>query len=138
MDAPRTTTARTTLARGALLVDDDKLMLTVMADMLRDLGVVGIGTALNGAEGIAAFDRMSAAPALILCDLNMPGNDGFQFMQQLANRGYAGGIVLVSGMDVRIMRSATLMARFHRLNILATLTKPVEAAALRAALDRLG
>jgi CheY-like chemotaxis protein len=138
MHAPRTTTGRTALAHGALVVDDDKFMLTVMADMLRDLGVVGIGTALNGGEGIAALDRMSVAPALILCDLNMPGNDGFQFMQQLANRSYAGGIVLVSGMDARIMRSATLMAKFHRLNILATLTKPVEAAALRAALDRLG
>jgi CheY-like chemotaxis protein len=130
------TPARTTPANSALLVDDDKFMLTVLGDMLHDLGVSGIRTAANGADAIVALERAALAPDLVVCDLNMPGGDGFQFMEQLGKRGFAGGVVLVSGMDARTLNSAALMARFHRLNILATLTKPVGAPALREALAK--
>lgn len=126
---------RAKLPRNALLVDDDSFMLTVIGDMLRDLGVQTITTASDGARGIQVYDR--AAPELIVCDLNMPNNDGFQFMEQLAARDYRGGIILATGMDARTAHSASLMARFHRLHILATLTKPVEEAALRKAVAAL-
>jgi CheY-like chemotaxis protein len=123
-------------AHGALLVDDDKFMLTVLGDMLRELGVSGISTAANGADAMQALDRMPAAPDLTFCDLNMPGSDGFQFMEALGKRGYTGGVVLVSGMDARTLNSAALMARFHRLNILGSLVKPIDASALRQTLAR--
>jgi CheY-like chemotaxis protein len=131
------TAVRTPLASRALLVDDDKFMLTVLGDMLHDLGIHGIRTAGNGADAIAALDGMALPPDLVLCDLNMPRGDGFQFMEQLGKRGFGGGVVLVSAMDSRVLNSASLMARFHRLNILATLSKPVDAPALRAALAKL-
>ena len=135
-DCPADTTA-TGRAQRALLVDDDKFMLTVLTDMLQDLGVHSVTTAASGAEAANAFDRMLPPPDVILCDLKMPGGDGFQFMEMLASRKFAGGVVLVSGMEARVMNSAALMARFHRLQVLATLTKPVSAPALGAALAKL-
>ena len=128
---------RTGAAIRALLIDDDKFMLHVLSDMLHQLGVGAITTAGNGSEGIAALERMGLAPDLVVCDLNMPGADGFQFMEQLGKRGFGGGVVLVSAMNPRTLSSAALMTRFHRLNFLATLTKPVEPRALREALDKL-
>ena len=119
--------------KQALLVDDDPFMQTVISDLLRELGVAQISCASSGSSGIAAYDRAAQRPDLVLCDLNMPGGDGFQFMEQLAARGFGGGVVLVSGMDARTLHSASLMARFHRLNILATLTKPVDERALAEA-----
>ena len=124
-------------AQRALLVDDDKFMLTVLTDMLQDLGVPGVTTAASGAEAALAFDRMTPPPDVILCDLKMPEGDGFQFMEMLASRKFAGGVVLVSGMEARVMNSASLMARFHHLKVLATLSKPVSAPGLSAALAKL-
>ncbi len=122
----------------ALLVDDDKFMLEFIGDLLRELGVMDITTAMDGAQGMAAFDRAASKPNLILCDLHMPGQDGFQFMAGLAGRGYRGGVILISGQDARTLKSATLMAQFHELNILATLEKPVDKMSLANAMAKLG
>jgi CheY-like chemotaxis protein len=121
----------------ALLVDDDKFMLIVVGDLLRELGVTAIITAANGAAAIEAYDRSTPKPDVVLCDLNMPVRDGFELMEQLAAKGFTGGVILFSGMDDRTLKSASLMARFHRLQFLDTLKKPVDKSALRAALAKL-
>jgi CheY-like chemotaxis protein len=121
-----------------LLVDDDLFMLGVLEDQLRDLGVRGITKAMGGVSALAALDAMACPPELVMCDLNMPDGDGFQFMEQLGVRGFRGAIVLMSGMNMRTMHSATLMARFHRLKIAGSLGKPVSASALAAVLANLG
>lgn len=136
MRANKSSTAFRT-ARRALVVDDDKFMQTVLGDMLRDLGVLEIGRAANGSAAMETFRRMKPAPDVVLCDLHMPGTDGFQFMEQLGAQAFDGGVVLVSGMNDRVLNSATLMARFHHLNILATLSKPVDESMLREALAKL-
>ena len=121
----------------ALLVDDDKFMLAVVGDLLRELGVTAITTAANGATAIEAYERAPSKPDVVLCDLNMPVSDGFQLMEQLGAKGFTGGVILFSGMDDRTLKSASLMAQFHRLQFLDTLKKPVEKLALRAALSKL-
>jgi len=122
--------------RSALLVDDDKFMRVVMGDLLREQGIRQLTEADGGLAAVALLRRLKPAPDLVVCDLNMPGGDGFEFMNQLAAAGFEGGVVLVSGMEARTLNSASLMARFHRLNILATLPKPVDSAALGAALAK--
>ena len=112
-------------------------MLAVVGDLLRELGVTGITTAANGAAAIESFDRAPSRPDVVLCDLNMPVSDGFKLMEQLGAKGFKGGVILFSGMDDRTLKSASLMAQFHRLQFLDTLKKPVEKQALRAALAKL-
>ncbi len=121
----------------ALLVDDDPLMLTHVAKLLSDLGVRRVETAHDGQQGCEILDRRGGRVDLVICDIEMPRMDGFQVMEQLAEREFKGGVVLISGLDSRTINSAVLMGKFHRLNVLAGLPKPVEPSALREALARL-
>jgi CheY-like chemotaxis protein len=122
----------------SLLVDDDNFMLELVGDMLRELGVKEVTTASDGTQALAALDSASPQPDVILCDLHMPGQDGFQLMAALAERGYPGGIVLISGQEARTLKSASLMGQFHELNLLATLEKPIDKKSLASALTKLG
>ncbi len=120
-----------------LVVDDDPFSIEMLQDRLGDLGVTQVATARSGADGLRALDRPGGPLDLVLCDLHMPETDGFMFMERLAERRYAGAVAVVSGMDARTLNSAALMARFHRLNIVAALPKPVTEAALRDVLGKL-
>ena len=121
----------------ALLIDDDAFFLAFVSDMLQDLGAAEVTTARSGSEGRQAYDRLAREPDVVLCDLHMPDTDGFQFMEFLAERKFKGGVVVVSGMDARTVKSAALMGRFHRLKVLGTIHKPFDAQTLGNALATL-
>ena len=57
-----------------LIIDDDPLMVEVLAGMLDDLGQVT--SASSGAEGVRL--ALAQTPDLILLDVEMPGMDGFE------------------------------------------------------------
>lgn len=65
-----------------LLVDDNELNLFLLLDMLQELDVVPI-TAESGAEALEFTCRHDFA--LILLDIEMPGMDGYQVLNQLAS-----------------------------------------------------
>lgn len=118
-----------------LVIDDDPFTHELLGGMLRKLGVRRIANATDGAAGIAALQG-SSTPDLVICDLNMPGQDGFQLMEAMASKGFAGAVVLLSGMQQRVLNSAALMGRFHKLNILDVVAKPVSRDALANLVSR--
>ncbi|WP_166879636.1 response regulator [Massilia mucilaginosa] len=129
-------TPTTLAALHVLLVDDDPFMLELLGSMLNKMGVMRVSQAADGERGVAALDGGRSMPDVVICDIHMPGKDGFQVMEAMAASGYKGAVVLLSGMDARTLNSAALMARFHHLNVLGVMTKPVSRAALSDLLAR--
>ncbi|MEM1376603.1 MAG: EAL domain-containing response regulator, partial [Pseudomonadota bacterium] len=62
---------------------------------------------------------------LVIMDLNMPGHDGFSFLQDLAEREYTGPVVIASGEQANVLSSAKQIARRLKLAPVATIAKPV-------------
>jgi EAL domain-containing protein (putative c-di-GMP-specific phosphodiesterase class I) len=112
-----------------LVVDDDELMLELAVAALDELGFSRIVAANSGEEGLRLLDRGSAD--IVLCDLNMPEMDGVEFLRHLAARRYEGSIVLMSGEDKRILRTAESLAKAHGLSVLGAVEKPISAQVLR-------
>jgi len=63
-----------------VLVDDEAGLRTVMAEILTG-GGHEVLTAGDGGEGLAVVRR--ERPDLVLCDINMPGLDGFEVLQAI-------------------------------------------------------
>ena len=126
-------------ALKVLVVDDDPFQLELIADLLRGLGVHDITLAANTGQAVQAQTRFQSSSMfdLLLCDLHMPGQDGFQLMEAMAGAGYKGAVIIVSGQDSTVMRSASLVAQLRRFKLLGSVAKPVDKSALSALLSKL-
>ena len=118
-----------------LLLDDDTFMLALLADMLADLGQCEVRCESDAKRALLSL--AGDAPDLLLCDLSMPDMDGIEFLHAAAGAGFRGQVMLLSGMDVGVRRSAERLARAHGLNVLGAYKKPISQDELGSALARL-
>jgi CheY-like chemotaxis protein len=130
---------KTVGALKVLVVDDDPFQLEFIAEVLRSLGVLDITLAASSELALQAQNRYrDGAPFdLLLCDLHMPGMDGFQLMEAISGAGYKGALIIVSGQGSTVMRSASLVAQLRRFRLLGSLEKPLDKSALSALLSTL-
>ena len=118
-----------------LLLDDDNFTLEVLADMLSDLGSFDVRCESDAKRALLAL--AIEPPGLLICDLSMPDMDGIEFMQAAAEARFKGSVMLLSGMDEAVRRSAERLARAHGLHVLGAYKKPISPVELRSALSAL-
>ncbi len=101
-----------------LVIDDDPAIRSMLGLYLRGLGYE-VATAASGEEGLAAVGRDE--PALVLCDLRMPGVDGLDVLARL-RRGHPDlPVIVVSGTGAIADAIAAL-----KLGAADYVTKPIE------------
>ena len=122
-------------ATRVLLLDDDPFMLELLADMLDELGQYEVRRESHARGALQAL--ASTPPALLICDLSMPDMDGIEFMTAAADAKFRGSILLLSGMDAGVRRSAERLARAHGLDVIGSFQKPLAREDLQGALEGL-
>jgi len=108
-----------------LLVDDDPILVSVISTYLSEGRAKSVHMASNGSEALSILYELSDAIDLILCDLNMPEVDGFQFLRRISASGFAGSVAIISGEDASVLRLAESLADTHQLNLIGALSKPI-------------
>jgi EAL domain-containing protein (putative c-di-GMP-specific phosphodiesterase class I)/DNA-binding response OmpR family regulator len=109
---------------SVLVVDDDYITHKVTTILLNDLGIHNVHTALSGPHGLEIIGEQDDDIDVVICDLNMPEMDGVEFTRQLAERNYAGSLILISGEDIRILKTVEKLAIEHDLHVLGVMEKP--------------
>ena len=118
-----------------MLLDDDPFMLELLHGMFDELGSFEVlrETCARRALRTLPVD----APDLLVCDLSLPEMDGIEFMQAAARGGFAGGVLLLSGLDKGVRNAAERLAGAYGLRVLGSFAKPMPLDALRGVIEAL-
>lgn len=68
---------------SVLLIEDETFMSELIGEFLNDLKFSNIVTASNGQEALVKLRLGEILPNIILCDLEMPVMNGFEFLENL-------------------------------------------------------
>jgi FixJ family two-component response regulator len=109
------------------VVDDDASVRTALGRLLTTRGYEVTGFAC-GEAFLATSD--ARAPDCLVLDLHMPGMSGFDVQQQLAARGSALPVVVITAQDSAVARSRAVAAGAS-----ACLGKPLDPVALIGAIE---
>ena len=115
-----------------LVMDDDAAVAEVAASMAEAQGGQGrVVTRMR--ELVEAVENW--APTHIAVDLVMPGIDGIEIMNLLAQRRCRARIIVCSGMDETVLDAAMRAAVANGLDVAGVLAKPFSMRELRALLE---
>ncbi len=118
-----------------MVVEDEAFALKIVSELLKIISVRSITTAGNGTEGLAKLAEAEQKINLIICDIEMPEMDGYEFVRKVrmgAVPGYRDiPVVMLTGKDTD---KNVQSARIHKID--GFLVKPAKVNTLIAAIRR--
>jgi len=115
-------------ALRAVVVDDEQLARDELCFLLQQIGGVEIvAQAGNGVEALRVIE--DCQPDLVMLDVQMPGLSGFEVARRVVQAGLETHVVFVTAFDQYAIDA-------FEVNAVDYLLKPVEAARLSTAVDR--
>ncbi|MEO7503590.1 MAG: response regulator [Sphingomicrobium sp.] len=112
-----------------LLIDDEPALAAFVADAAQLSGYDPIVTA----DDTSFRDQYRAlGPAMVALDLGMPGMDGVELLRFLADEGFAGPVLIISGFDRRVLESAFRLGGALGLSMVGPIEKPARLEDLEA------
>ena len=111
---------------SVLVVDDHDFQRRTALALLDRLGVGSLAEARDGAHALEQLAD-SAPPDVIVCDIDMPGMDGVEFIRHVAERRLASAVVIASGLDRSVLQAVEAVGQGYGLQVLGAVEKPLTA-----------
>lgn len=124
-------------SKSVMVVDDSSVQRQHAIGLFRQLGIKTIHEAGNGAQALRLLSELDTVPGLIVVDLEMPGMDGVEFIQQLVKRGISVPLLVASSKDRALIGAVETMTDTLGLSVLGACQKPLSEHQLVEALHRL-
>ncbi|PSM16972.1 MULTISPECIES: response regulator [Nitratireductor] len=122
---------RTSRALRLLAVDDDAASAELVVRVAERCGFEAFAT--SDSRGVLNIAR-ALSPDIMALDINMPNLDAFDLMRLLAEAGFAGRILIVSGEQETVLQQTQARAEALGLTVPYVLQKPLDFQKLRAML----
>ncbi|MGZ5177995.1 MAG: EAL domain-containing response regulator, partial [Burkholderiales bacterium] len=117
-----------------LVVEDHDFQRDTLIELLRALNARNVYSANDGQKALDVLAKQGKAVNVIVCDLEMPGMDGLEFMRHIGKAGFHGSVIVASAVKPSLLASTEAMARAYNINFLGTIPKPVTRVSLEALL----
>ncbi len=119
-----------------LVVEDSVVQRRHMVGLCRELGIESIYEAGNGTEALELLSMLVLRPSLMIVDLEMPGMDGIELIQQLHRQRLDIPLIVASRHETALIESVEAMGGALGVPVLAGLRKPLTADVLGSAFAR--
>ncbi|AZN36396.1 EAL domain-containing response regulator [Iodobacter ciconiae] len=119
---------------NVFIVEDSLIQRMHAATLCSELGLHVIGEASDGNEALLLLQN-SSLPDVMLIDLEMPGMDGIELIQELAHRAIPVSVIVSSAKEDSLISSVETMLQAYGLPVLGAIKKPLTLAQLNKALD---
>ncbi|CAM3572277.1 Two-component response regulator [Bordetella sputigena] len=123
---------------SVLIVDDSAVHRMHIALLCRALGIDPVHEASGGAAALLLLEQLSPPPSVMVVDIQMPGMDCIELLEQLLIRDVMPDLVIASGRESAMIDSVVSVAAGMGFHVLAGLEKPLTLAGLSDALDMRG
>jgi EAL domain-containing protein (putative c-di-GMP-specific phosphodiesterase class I)/FixJ family two-component response regulator len=116
-----------------LVVEDDAFQRRLIVDMLCALGATSVTEAGDGKQALEILRGANSRPVdVALCDLNMPGMDGLEFLRHVGQDDrHRLSIIILSAMDGKVLTSVGRMSAMYGIRLLGVVEKPIGLEQLR-------
>lgn len=105
-----------------LVIDDEPDVCTFVSQVARDMDY-----AVKSTTHFNDFKQLyeEFKPTIVVLDLAMPGVDGVELLRFLRSEKSKAEVILISGMDGKVLNSAKRVGEEHGLNMKGVLRKPI-------------
>jgi EAL domain-containing protein (putative c-di-GMP-specific phosphodiesterase class I)/CheY-like chemotaxis protein len=107
-------------AERIVLIDDDRVVGEIVSALANSMGLHCAVT--RTADEF--FQHIGPDTGIIILDLVMPGMDGIEILRLLGERNCKARIILMSGINIRVIETAKKLAQSHGLTVIGHLQKP--------------
>jgi len=112
-----------------LVLEDHAFQRSVAVSMLKQLGCREVFEAVDGAEALALLQAVGPVD-IALCDLQMEGMDGLEFIQRVGTGGQVRSIIVSSSLSADLRRAVGQIVSLLGLEFLGDVGKPLQVDAL--------
>ncbi|MEO6974437.1 MAG: EAL domain-containing response regulator [Gallionella sp.] len=118
------------------VMEDDSFQRQMIVKMLQSLGITSIREGSDGKQMLEIICSRDTKPDVVLCDLNMPGMDGLEFLRHLGKEQHNIAVIIMSALDSKLLVSAGKIAKMHGIQLLGAIEKPIMLGQLKTLLGK--
>lgn len=121
-----------------LVVEDQGFQRWMIGNMLRTLGARSVQYAANGASALDVLREARTPIDIVVCDLDMPGMDGMEFIRHVGDAASSVSMVICSGMERTLVTAVEAMTQAYGVRLLGAVDKPPTPRKLEGVIRRYG
>lgn len=118
-----------------LVVEDHEFQRRGMVQLLTRMGAQAVHGAADGQEALKLIADCELPLDVIVCDVNMPGMDGMEFIRRWSERRDPTSLIVMSAIEPDMLATVSNMALAYKARLLGILAKPARVDKLSELLD---
>lgn len=119
-----------------LVAEDHEFQRSTLVRMLGGLGARSVHEAADGHVALAIIRDPNRPIDIVICDLDMPGMDGMEFIRRLGESESPVSVIIASALERNLIASVETMTEAYGIDLLGVVEKPLNPGKLGLLIER--